>query len=123
MKKLFIAASLIIGMIAGAMVLSSFSEPKQEIKKCEKFSITDGWRKVGTCKGECEDCTNKISVTFHIWEKDGMCNAYYWVFPGIIGYDKLNPDEVDSNFTGALRQNNDGKWYAMYDGKKYYIDF
>lgn len=30
MKKLFIAASLIIGMIAGAMVLSSFSEPNSE---------------------------------------------------------------------------------------------
>lgn len=30
MKKLFIAASLLIGMIASAMVLSSFCEPKSE---------------------------------------------------------------------------------------------
>lgn len=30
MKKLFIAASLLIGMIAGAIVLSSFSDPKQD---------------------------------------------------------------------------------------------
>ena len=124
MKKLFIAASLIIGMIAGVMVLSSFSEPKQEIKKCEKFSITDGWRKVGTCKGKCEDCYTISTETFHIWEKDGMCNAYYWVIPYQGGVsDDLNPDEVPSFYTGALRKNNDGKWYALYNGSKYYIDF
>ena len=123
MKKLFIAASLLIGMIAGAMVLSSFSEPKEEINKdCMGICVKDdGWRRVGEYEGKTEDGK---STTFIIWEKEGMCNAYYWVaYHYNAEPHRENPDKAPAAATGALRQNRDGYWYAAYQGKNYFIDF
>lgn len=44
-KKLFVTAALFIGMIAGAMVFSSFKTPNEQIKsKTSPISMTDdGW--------------------------------------------------------------------------------
>lgn len=125
MKKLFIAASLLIGMIAGAMVLSSFSEPKEEGNKdCMGICVKDdGWRRVGSYEGKTEDGNNKL--LFVIWEKEGMCNSYYWTTGS--SYSSENPDwHIEHKMggaTGALRQNRDGYWYAAYQGKNYFIDF
>lgn len=117
MKKLFIAASLIIGMIAGAMVLSSFSEPKQgERNESTEITMADGWTRVGVYYGYDMD-GDRSYYKFTIWEKEGMCNSYYWVYNS----DK-NPDETRST-TGVLRQNSEKKWYAALYGKNYYIDF
>lgn len=121
MKKLFIAASLIIGMVASAMVLSSFSEPKEmKNDSCTEITMADGWTKVGDYRGKTRD--ERKSAQFRIWEKEGMCNQYYWVlYDGSEnGYE--NPDETQSS-SGVLRQNRDGEWYAAYYGENYYIDF
>lgn len=120
MKKLFIAASLLIGMIAGAMVLSSFSEPKEnDNNACMEITMADGWTRVGQYQGVSKD--NKTHE-FVIWEKEGMCNSYYWVDRHNQGY--KNPDEVTSDTgKGVLRKNSEGKWYAAYIGVQYFIDF
>lgn len=125
MKKLFIAASLIIGMMAGAMVLSSFSEPKEDVNKdCTGICVKDdGWRRVGEYTGKSSDGAIK---KFIIWEKDNMCNAYHWVLaisPVSYCHIKTDPDNTDPRYTGALRQNRDDYWYAAYDGTNYFIDF
>ena len=119
MKKLFIAASLIIGMIAGAMVLSSFSEPKQDGKnESTEITMSDGWTRIGQYTGVTND--NKTQ-TFIIWEKEGMCNAYYWT---LSSWGSTTPDNVTTpSCHGVLRQNSEKKWYAAYDGKNYFIDF
>lgn len=121
MKKLFIAATLLIGMVAGAMVLSSFSEPKvvEEIA-CSRTELNDGWRVVGTYVGRYY-FNGKISdtCTFVIWEKEGMCNAYYWV---VNNDPKKNPDQVDATSTGALRKNSENKWCAAFHYKTYIIE-
>ena len=121
MKKLFIAASLIIGMIAGAMVLSSFSEANNKEDNKTEITMNDAWKRVGTYTGESRDNEER---EFVIWEKDGMCNSYYWT-TGLYG--SYDPDwhwanNSDSQ-TGALRKNRNGEWYAAYAGKNYYIDF
>lgn len=117
MKKLFIAATLLIVMVASAMVLSSFSEPKEDVKnESVQITMNDGWTEVGEYTGSARDGG---TVRFVIWEKEGMCNQYYWVLAGV--YVK-NPDETEY-IHGVLRQNRDGEWYAAYNGKNYYIDF
>lgn len=123
MKKLLIAASLLIGMIAGAMVLSSFSEPKEmDYKTCTEITMTDGWTYVGEYVGTTRD---GVTHRFKIWEKEGMCNSFYWVAYSksyVIQNWSLNPDET--NFpSGVLRRNSEGKWYCAYNGDNYYIDF
>ena len=102
------------------MVLSSFSEPKQEENiDCTEISTTDGWTSVGAFTGVSKD--NKTN-NFVIWEKEGMCNSYYWVDKFNCGY--KNPDQVASDtFKGVLRKNSEGKWYAAYAGVQYFIDF
>jgi len=122
MKKLFIAASLIIGMIAGAMVLSSFSEPKEELNEdCIEITMADDWTYVGEYVGRTSD---DETHRFKIWEKEGMCNSYYWVAKSEY-YDNgwiNNPDETRCQ-TGVLRRNNEGRWYCAYRGDNYFIDF
>ena len=121
MKKLFIAASLIIGMIAGAMVLSSFSEPKEnDNNACMEITMADGWTRVGQYQGVSKDYK---SETFIIWEKEGMCNSYYWTSGCYKGADPDWHWDNDPSNVGALRKNRDGEWYAAYDGKNYFIDF
>ena len=117
MKKLFIAASLIIGMVTSAMVLSSFSEPNEmKNDSCTEITMADGWTKVGVYTGSARDGGTLIVV---IWEKEGMCNQYYWV---VAQAPVKNPDETKYDH-GVLRQNRDGEWYAACYGKNYYIDF
>lgn len=123
MKKLFIAASLLIGMIAGATVLSSFSEPQREIRKeKEQITMNEGWTKIGVYKGEGP----RRNETFVIWQKEGMCNSYYWVnVPYSSNYRDCyytNPDEACST-TGVLMKDRDDNWYAALYGDKYIIDF
>lgn len=121
MKKLLIAASLLIGMIAGAMVLSSFSEPQREIRKeKEQITMNERWTKIGEYKGKGPSSYE----TFVIWQKEGMCNSYYWVN---VLHDYrdccyTNPDEACST-TGVLMKDRDDNWYAALYGDKYIIDF
>lgn len=123
MKKLFIAASLIIGMIAGAMVLSSFSEPKQEESiDYTDIMMADGWTYVGEYRGFREDHPgdNYYSKFVYVWEKGGMCGAYYWT----LAYNhKYDPDEaVKHNHSNGKLMNSNGKWYFAYDGDRYIVD-
>lgn len=124
-KKIFVTAALFIGMIAGAMVFSSFDTPKQKVSK-EFSSITkgDGWNMVGSYFGYDRE-GNKSSFPFVIWEKAGMCNAYYWTYDhytcGPIDPDRVKSIKIED--TGALRKNSEGKWYAAHQGTNWFIDF
>ena len=122
MKKLFIAATLLIVMVAGAMVLSSFSEPKENLKN-ESVQITtnDDWNRIGEYYGYDRD-GKRSWYSFVIWQKEGTCGAYYWTYAWDVDpdYMKLNGDK---NRTGELRKNSEGKWYAALDGTNYFIDF
>lgn len=116
MKKLLIVASMLTGMVAGAMVLSSFSEPKEmKIGTCKEITMADDWTLVGKYYGK--DANGKQSgAMFTIWQKEGMCNQYYWVYS-----DDKTPDKTTAAH-GVLRQNKEGNWYAA-NGTNYFIDF
>ena len=117
MKKIMISATLLIGMMASAMVFSSFTTSKENI---EVLNVQGDWRRVGSYYGY-DDNGKRSDRDFIIWEKDGMCGAYYWTC-----YMSGNPDEVSSRpggavYTGKLMKNSEGKWYTTYCSRKWYI--
>ena len=119
MKKVLISATLLIGMMASAMVFSSFTTPKENVKVLTSQTNLreEGWRRVGIYIGKTDN--GGESVRFSVWEKEGMCGAYYWTTNEST---EKNPDEAFKKYTGKLMLSSDKKWYAAYNGKKYYID-
>lgn len=113
--------AVLTGMVAGAMVFSSFAVPThKESTDCSEVTIKDGWREVGVFIGTCKDCY--YSQKFRIWETRDACSSYYWVcnYSNIDDEEFLkNPDETRC-YHGALRQR-DGKWEAVIEGKVYTI--
>lgn len=120
MKKLFIAASLIIGMIAGAMVLSSFSEPKQEInKECTQFSVNDPvyW------EGEAKTADYYNAVYIKVYQTSGQCNSYYAVTKfGEEFWVKENPDYDPDNCNDARGYTCTRKYYVTIRNINYYFN-
>lgn len=115
--------AILTGMVASSMVFSSFAAPKDERNNTYvKITVKDGWRMVGIYEGKSAD---NWTQQFVIWEKEGMCNAYYWVEKwGSDLKNQKNPDESESFVNkGILRQNSEKKWYAAYNGRNYFIDF
>ncbi len=124
MKKVLITMAVLTGMMAGGMVLSSFTAPKTNDKTvCSQINVNDEWREVGRYYGYDKD-GNRSTYKFVIWEKSGMCGAYYWTYANqgwIYNPDNVNDDSWKSS--GQLRQNTEKKWYASLDGTIYFIDF
>ena len=119
-----ISATLLIGMMASVMVFSSFVTPKENAEVLSsQVSAQDDWKEVGRYYGY--DANGKRSMQqFIVWEKQGMCGAYYWTYmcQGWV----YNPDQINgdrSKASGQLRQNSEKKWYASYDGTQYFINF
>jgi len=80
MKKFFIAATLLIGMVAGAMVLSSFNEPKENDDCIEKSALNVGvptyW------EGRAYYIPMGMSsnyIDIKVYQSEGQCNSYYAV--------------------------------------------
>lgn len=124
MKKILITMAVLTNMVAGALVFSSFAAPKTNDETvCSQINANDGWRQVGKYQGRAEyrDGSSRDILTFVVWEKDGLCNAYYWVVANSGNY---NPDEAARNYvsTGALRKNSEGRWYAACSSLIYYLD-
>lgn len=122
MKKVLITMAVLASMVAGAMVFSSFAAPKQKMsKECPSITIDEGWNKVGSYYGYNKE-GKKSDWCFVVWEKAGMCNAYYWTYDSYVG-GPYDPDKVPNGDTGALRKNSEGKWYAARYGENWFIDF
>lgn len=121
MKKVLITMAVLTSMVAGAMMFSSFCEPKQNVnKKLLEATVKDGWREIGVFIGTCPNCY--YTAKFRIWETKDACGSYYWVLlDGDYDADEYrkNPDETRCAH-GALRQR-DGKWQAVVSGTIYTI--
>lgn len=116
MKKVLISATMLIGMMASAMVFSSFTTSREDAEVLNtQISVQGDWREVGRYKGY-----NGTKVReFVIWEKAGMCGAYYWMTGSHV---YKNPDEASgTKYSGQLRQNSEKQWYAAFDGDIYII--
>ena len=119
MKKVLISATMLIGMMASAMVFSSFTMPKENVNVLmSQNSVPNGWKEVGRYKGY-RNGDDKDYLTFIIWEKPDMCGAYYWTTGPNASEGPDGP--IHKKCTGQLRQNSVKQWYAAYNGDIYII--
>lgn len=106
-KKLFVTATLFIGMIAGAMVFSSFKAPKEEKStNAAQIQMNDSWKKfregVAYCDGEKDACMGRGDVwvntdTYQVVIRIGNVNYDLSEYTGKRGYNMrfwFSPNEV-----------------------------
>lgn len=74
MKKLFIAASLLIGMIAGVMVLSSFCDLQENVDK-ERSSVCIQDNFIWEGAAYCIDCGGIVYAYIRVYQ--GQDGHYY----------------------------------------------
>jgi len=123
MKKIIITTITLITILCGALVFSSFTTMRESLNVTNVKSSDNGWRKVGKYRGYPEGSSNPNNYSlFMIWEKEGTCGSYYWVYNDTSnGWDTKNPDEVTYTPTGALRKNSHNQWYAAVNGTIYIL--
>ena len=78
MKKLLISMTLLIGMVAGVMVLSSFTTPKQDTKA---ETMTTSTNLVYVKDIKCLEIDNVEGTykmaTRPLWKEENTCGVYY----------------------------------------------
>ncbi len=105
MKKLLIVMSVLIGMMAGAMMLSAFTTPKQD---CSQVEMNDGWKlfreNVPYCDGD-----------------KGTCEGYGYVYVNTDTYQVAFSLSRGSNkYDLSYYDKKDGYNMRFYYGGKYY---
>ena len=119
MKKVLIVTAVLIGMMASAMVFSSFKAPKEE-KNTEVYkfiSNDDEWFMYG--EGSFYTCWSVDGVYyggFYIWKNLNSGNHYYVGTPC-----GVNPEDARriGCKTGQMYKNRDGDWLFDCDGITY----
>jgi hypothetical protein len=134
MKKLFIAASLIIGMIAGAMVLSSFSEPKTNVFCSQlKVNVPIYWQGVAYCDVSGVVNDNNPFVSIDVYQTPNACNSFYAIIKrtgglsgGQVGDEVWvceNPDyDPNTSWRGVNKKTSYYKYYISYCNHYFYFN-
>lgn len=122
MKKLFLVL-VCTALFSATFVLSSYkTNDNNASTKDNTTAVISGEYtfigKFGAYPTKEKRANYRPEKFFGIWETEGMCNNFYWGYNGHWAIDK---DFSDNAVTGPLRKTNDGIWYAVYDGVKYYI--
>ncbi len=117
MKKWLTAIVFILGMIVGSVILSSFTERKQECVQ-NGMNVPTYW--------EGEACTSwnygHYCINIKVYQTEGMCNSFYAVITSgdDAGYElwvKENPHYDPYRQTDYL-----GKYFVTYKDRNYYFD-
>ena len=121
MKKLFLVLVCAV-LFSATFVLSSYKTNDNNVPTEELTAMSDDcdeYTYIGGYEGRSESGWER---GFVIFQKEGMCNSYYWVNDSEYSYkdycryiDKTNP-------RGVLMKDSEGRWYAAVKGTKYYID-
>lgn len=119
MKKLLLAALLIIGMVASTMVLSSFSEPKQE--KSIDYLLLNIPHPLYEGYAYSYDHI-KDEITDKLWIRvmpSTPLQALWWNADHYVHFDvyenpSYNPEQKEGS--------NSNNYYLSFFGKKYYFN-
>lgn len=116
MKKILITMAVLTGMVAGAMVFSSFAAPKQnefmEIAQLNK-NVPTYW------EGYAYDKYGNNKIYIKVYQVEGQCNAFkaadnynneYWVKENS-KYDSDNPYGEKSKYYVTI--NNINRYFNM----------
>ena len=121
MKKLFLVLVCAV-LFSATFVLSSYKTNDNNVPTEELTAMADDcdeYTYIGGYKGRPESGWSK---GFVIFQKEGMCNSYYWVLDSEYSY-KDYCRYIDKTYSrGVLMKDSEGRWYAAVNGTKYYID-
>lgn len=121
MKKLFLVLVCAV-LFSATFVLSSYKTNENNVPTEELTAMSDDcdeYTYIGGYKGRTEDGQKR---DFVIFQKEGMCNSYYWVMDMHYLYTDYCR-YIDKNYSrGVLMKDSEGRWYAAHTGNKYYID-
>lgn len=128
MKKLFLVLVCAV-LFSATFVLSSYKTNDNNVPTEELTAMSDDcdeYTYIGGYKGRPED-EDYYDQGFVIFQKEGMCNSYYWATDGYSGIStNLSGDYCEhikfNHERGVLMKDSEGHWYAAYIGKKYYVD-
>lgn len=117
-KNLFVTAILLIGMIAGAMVFSSFKAPKQE-KNTETTSIAmgDDWKVIRENVPYCDADANACAGYGKVWINKDTYQVAFQVTSGL--------GDTTTKFDLAEYTGKDGynmRFYYKNKDKYYYVN-
>ena len=127
MKKLFLVL-VCTALFSATFVLSSYKTNENNVPTEELTAMSDDcdeYTYIGSYIGIEE---SGWRIAFAIFQKEGMCNSYYWAS---VGHYKISDALYDdyckhinrpNHKRGVLMQDSEGYWYAVYDAKKYYVD-
>lgn len=121
MKKLFLVL-VCTALFSATFVLSSYKTNENNVPTEELTAMSDDcdeYTYIGGYEGRTE---NGLKGYFVIFQKEGMCNSYYWVIDIHYLYTDYCRYIDKSNPRGVLMKDSEGRWYAANAGKKYYID-
>lgn len=115
MKKVLLTIAVLVGLIAGAMMLSAFTTPTKEESVLEVTAspVWEGFAKANGAGGKYEDMfTHSNSVRIRVYPSDNSCGAYYAVKV------RDNNSEID-DIHYTVKSNPDYD-YRSTDGNKVY---
>ena len=114
MKKVLITMAVLASMVAGAMVLSSFTAPKQISKDemCNGLNIPSYWEGLARNKANY-DCGLYITV----YQTPNLCNDYY----AIITDTKCSSGTIGKELVVKVNYNYDSESKYWYNHCRYYV--
>lgn len=126
MKKLFLVLVCAV-LFSATFVLSSYKTNDNNVPTEELTAMSDDcdeYTHIGTYLGRSE---SGWELGLDIFQKEGMCNSYYWASDGYSGIStSLFGDYCEhikyNHKRGVLMKDSEGHWYAAYKGEKYYVD-
>lgn len=126
MKKVLITMALLASMVAGAMVLSSFSAPKQDSKMeslAIERSVPTYWEGTAWTNDRNGGCLN-----IKVYQSENACNSFYAVIVGGDCYGLQKGDEVVVRENPKYDPNDRGyshstkKYFITYKNKNFYFN-
>lgn len=123
MKKLFLVLVCAV-LFSATFVLSSYKTNDNNVPTEELTAMSDDcdeYTYIGEYEGRPED-EDYHDQGFVIFQKEGMCNSYYWVADDYYYY-RDYCIYIDKTYNrGVLMKDSKGRWYAALNGRKYYVD-
>lgn len=120
MKKILITMAVLTGMVAGAMVFSSFAAPNSnDNKERVQLNVNDPvfW------EGEAKDADYYQKVYITVYQTVGQCNSFYAIDKQNNQYwVKENPRYDPDNCRGGRGDTCNRKYYITKGGTNYYFN-
>lgn len=123
MKKVLITMAVLASMLAGAMVLSSYVTPKQDVKSertTTEVKVPTYWEGMAHADNDWD------YVFIKVYQTEGMCNSFYAVIQSGYAAGVRRGDEVyvrnNPKYDSNSRNWRNKKYLITYRNSDYFFD-